>query len=180
MNILACLYFLNAIACSGTGGSPGKSITLFVNHYRVPCTGVGNQLCYLVKKDNASDWEFLYEGIDGFTYEWGKVYELQVEEVKIKKPAADQSPVSYKLIKIVSTKDVPENEVFQLVVKDSEMTAIQKKDSGMSLLGQYPVRCDKPELCNELEQRLSSDGKVICRFRHAADHQAIVLQSIEG
>ena len=179
VNFLVCLYFfLNALACSTTG-SGGKSITLLVNHYRVPCTGVGSQLCYLVKKDNAADWEFLYEGIDGFTYEWGKDYELQVEEIKNKKPVADQPPISYRLIKIVSANDAPEDAVFQLVIKDSEMKAIQKTDDGMSLLGQYPVRCDQPQLCNELERRLSSDPKVTCRFSHASDRRAIVLQSIE-
>jgi hypothetical protein len=179
--LYAGVYFLNALAC-GAGKSEGREIVnMVINHYKVPCVGEGTQLCYLTKKDNQSAWEFLFEGIDGFQYQWGKVYELEVEKSIRKDTKADQSPIAYKLIRIINSKDAPADEPFPLMVKDVDMVAIKKDEKGQfSLLGLYPFSCSSPLVCEELEERLQSQANITGLYQHSADHQSLVLQSLKN
>jgi len=74
------------------------------------CVGVAPMNCYLVKEAGQNDWQFLYNEIDGFEYEPGYEYEIEVVKEKIENPAADQSSIRYILIKVLSkTKKESEN-----------------------------------------------------------------------
>ena len=177
--LLAGYYFL--AACAREVKSEGKEIiTIEVNHYRVPCVGAGTQLCYLTRQDNQAEWEYLFESIIGFQYQWGKIYELEVEKTHRKDVKADQSPISYELVRIVSSKDAPGDEPFALIVKDSDMVAIKKENGQLSLLGQYPLTCSSPALCEELDTRLQSQPNIAGLFQHSADHQSLILQSLKN
>lgn len=175
-------YFFLALACIRAENSASKeTIRLIVNHYRVPCVGAGTQLCYLAKEGGASSWEYLFEGIDGFRYEWGKVYELEVEKSRRKDVKADQSPVSYKLIRVIGSEDAPLDETFPLIVKDPDMVAVRKSDNGeFSLLGQYPLRCASAALCEDLDSRLENAASVTGLFAHSHDYHSLVLQSLKN
>ena len=175
-------YFFLALACIRAENAANKeTIRLIVNHYRVPCVGAGAQLCYLAKEGGASSWEYLFEGIDGFRYEWGKVYELEVEKSRRKDVKADQSPVSYKLIRVIRSEDAPVDEAFPLIVKDADMVAIRKSDNGgLSLLGQYPLRCASDSLCEDLDSRLENAVTVTGLFAHSQDRHSLVLQSLKN
>lgn len=179
--LFASIYFFSALACA-RGTSEGKeTVRMVINHYKVPCVGISSQLCYLFKEGNQSEWEFLYEGIEGFQFEWGKVYELEVEKTKRKNPMADQSAVEYRLIKIISSKNAPTDESFPLTIKDTEMIALVKDVQGAySLLDDYPVRCASPGLCADLENALQSSGNITGLFQHASDYQSLILQSLKN
>lgn len=66
------------------------------------CTGVGRQKCLLVKKGDAKDWEYFYSHIEGFNYEPGYEYQLEVKEEKLEDVPADASSVKYVLVKEIS------------------------------------------------------------------------------
>ncbi len=66
------------------------------------CTGVGPQKCMLVKKGNATDWEYFYSRIEGFNYEEGFEYELDVREIPVENPPADASSIRYELVNVIS------------------------------------------------------------------------------
>lgn len=66
------------------------------------CVGVAPQKCLLVKKGDAKNWEFFYSGIDGFNYEPGYEYVLDVKEEKRENTPADVSSIKYTLVKEVS------------------------------------------------------------------------------
>ena len=66
------------------------------------CTGVGPQKCLLIKKGDAKDWEFFYSNIEGFTYEPGYEYQLEIKEEKRENVPADASSIRYTLVKEVS------------------------------------------------------------------------------
>ncbi len=68
----------------------------------VDCFGVAPQKCMLVKKGDASNWELFYSQIEGFNYEPGYEYVLEVKEEKVEHPAADASSIKYVLVKEVS------------------------------------------------------------------------------
>lgn len=66
------------------------------------CIGVAPQKCFLIKTSEKSDWEFLYSGIEGFNYEPGYEYVLEIKKETVQNPAADQSSVKYILVKEIS------------------------------------------------------------------------------
>ncbi len=66
------------------------------------CVGVMPMKCLLVKKEGKTDWEFFYNAIEGFTYEPGYEYVIEVKKEQTEHPAADQSSLKYTLVKQVS------------------------------------------------------------------------------
>ncbi|MCD7936632.1 MAG: DUF4377 domain-containing protein [Tannerellaceae bacterium] len=74
------------------------------------CTGVGPMKCMLVKTGGHNDWIFMYDQIEGFTYEPGYEYVLEVKQEDRPNPAADQSSKKYVLVKVISkTQKISEN-----------------------------------------------------------------------
>lgn len=66
------------------------------------CTGVVSQKCMLVKKGDAKEWTYFYSKIEGFDYQQGYEYVLDVKEQNVENPPADASSVKYTLVKEVS------------------------------------------------------------------------------
>ena len=182
MKFLVGVCFFSALACIRPKESERKElIILTINHYRVPCVGASTQLCYLSREAAQPAWEFLFEGIDGFRYQWGKIYELEVEKTRRKDVKADQSEIAYKLVRIISSKHAPLDASFSLILKDADMLSVRKADNGeFSLLGQYPVSCNSTTLCEELESKLQTASNIAGLFRHSSDRRSLVLQSLEN
>lgn len=84
-------------ACNG-----GVTKKMTVASEQGDCVGVMPMKCLLVKNDGQTDWEFFYSTIEGFNYEAGYEYVLEVKEEKIESPAADQSALKYTLVKEIS------------------------------------------------------------------------------
>ena len=88
------------------------------------CTGEGQQKCMLVKKGNATDWEYFYSPIEGFNYEEGYEYVLEVKESSVDNPPPGRSSIQYTLIKEVSKiKKTSEN--IPSAIPTAEMTKYQ-------------------------------------------------------
>ncbi|MGL5684091.1 MAG: DUF4377 domain-containing protein [Marinifilaceae bacterium] len=66
------------------------------------CMGVAPQKCMLIKIGDAKDWTYFYSAIEGFTYEPGYEYVLEVKEEKVANAPADASSIKYILKKVVS------------------------------------------------------------------------------
>lgn len=87
-----------------------ETYQITVASQKADCTGVAPQKCFLVKKDGQKDWEFWYSGIEGFNYEEGNEYVLEIKEEKVANPPADAASVKYILVKEVSKlKKISEN-----------------------------------------------------------------------
>lgn len=86
------------VSCKNSAGTE----KLTVASEQGDCMGVAPMKCLLVKKDGQTDWEFFYSGIDGFNYEPGYEYVLEVKVDKIENPAADQSSLKYTFVKELS------------------------------------------------------------------------------
>jgi hypothetical protein len=74
---------------------------LYVGPQRVECTGVGPQLCLLVKTQPDADWEYFHGSIEGFDFEAGYTFKLLVRRTRVENPAADASSIRWRLIKIL-------------------------------------------------------------------------------
>ncbi len=76
--------------------------TVYIAANLVDCQGVGTQKCMLVKENKNDKWEYFYDSINGFTYESGYEYMLEVEIASVNNPPADGSSLAYTLKKIIS------------------------------------------------------------------------------
>ncbi|GAB6119785.1 DUF4377 domain-containing protein [Dysgonomonas termitidis] len=96
LSLLAAALFL------GSCGSSENIQKLTVASSQGDCVGVAPMKCLLVKRDGQTEWEFFYSNIEGFIYEPGYEYVLEVKVEEVEHPAADQSSLKYTLVKEVS------------------------------------------------------------------------------
>ncbi len=82
--------------------SSGNEKTFIVGPQTADCTGVAPMKCLQVKEKPSENWTNFYSNIEGFTYEPGYEYVLQVKTEKIENPPADGSSIKYTLVKQVS------------------------------------------------------------------------------
>lgn len=74
---------------------------MYVANEQMDCVGVAPQKCLQIKLAAQDDWTFFYDSINGFQYEPGFYYKLEVSKSNIKNPAADASSVRYELVKVL-------------------------------------------------------------------------------
>lgn len=77
--------------------------TLYVDSKLADCVGVGPQKCMLIKENPDSDWQMFYDKIEGFDYQEGIQYKIQVMITDVENPPADSSSLKYTLIKILES-----------------------------------------------------------------------------
>lgn len=86
-------------------------VTMFVAPETVDCVGVGPRTCLQVKYNEAEEWSFFYDEIEGFEYEEGFGYELLVDISKVENPPADGASLRYVLVEQIAKIDVSDEEV---------------------------------------------------------------------
>ena len=79
-----------------------ESEQLIIADHKVNCTGAGSQECLLVKRNVSEEWQFFYGGIEGFDYEEGFEYIIEVKVYDVENPPADGSNKRYVLNRIIS------------------------------------------------------------------------------
>jgi comEA protein len=86
----------------------------------------------LIKDDETNEERFLYSNIEGFKYEEGFKYKLEIEISKLKKPIIDGSSMKYKLIKVIYKNKVDTSSTLnnqKKEIKAQNIEPIQKQDS---------------------------------------------------
>ena len=64
--------------------------------------GVAPQRCLLVREGDEQSWSLFYSRIEGFDYEEGYEYVLNVQKTPVNNPPADVSSIRYTLVNILS------------------------------------------------------------------------------
>lgn len=101
--LLFAVFMLMFAQCSVQTPTDSNVKTLIVSSEQRDCdAGAGTMKCMLVKENEDNDWENFYNNINGFTYEPGYEYVLQVSTQKVDNPAADTSSLRYTLVKQIS------------------------------------------------------------------------------
>ena len=98
------------------------------------CQGTTSGKCMLVKAPGKKEYELFYDQIEGFTYEEGYKYTLQVKADTLKDMAADAFRIKYTLIKILSKTiavqtqegDIKIFQVFEETAPCDEVTGTKK------------------------------------------------------
>ena len=81
--------------------------------------------CYQVKwTEDQDDWEYIYNEIEGFTYEPGYVYKLFVSKKVIDNPPTDASSLQFSLIRVLEKEAVCKNPV----TKAEVLKLLKQKD----------------------------------------------------
>ncbi len=107
----------------GSCSNSGKTEKLTVASQQGDCIGVAPMKCFLVKKEGQNEWEFLYNNIEGFNYEPGYEYVLEVKVDSVANPAADQSSLKYTLVKQISkdqktSENLPQVQVDEVIQEE--------------------------------------------------------------
>jgi hypothetical protein len=102
--LLAAALVLAACNTDGAVVDPGELAveTLYIAAHKVPCSGEGITQCLLVRRDPQAEWQYFYDGIEGFVYVEGFTYTLRVAVTEIPNPPADGSSRAYRLLEVVS------------------------------------------------------------------------------
>lgn len=146
-------------ACTSCGHAPGgnkaeSSLRMHIYPYKIPCTGEQPGLCLLTGKKGTPP-EFLYEPIEGFSYQWGYWYELDVDTTHLDKPMADGSSIRYKLQSIRQKTFFSDS--FSLPLKTDGQTMVIKKDGHCSFFNDINMQLNG----RGCEQLMKADSAVV-------------------
>jgi len=128
----ALLLCLLPVLFSGTTIAV-ETTTLTVAASRSDCVGVGPRRCLQVKRAGSERFELFYDAIDGFDYQPGYQYRLQVSITEVANPPADASSLRYQLVNIIDKTPVANSPEQTLWVLQSYITggAIQSVPDGV-------------------------------------------------
>ncbi|WP_175910382.1 DUF4377 domain-containing protein [Burkholderia metallica] len=81
----------------------GKPVTrtVYVAPQSARCTGVAPMECLQVRSSPNEPWSLWYAGIEGFAYQPGYLYTLEVDEYRVAQPPADGSSIRWVLKRVV-------------------------------------------------------------------------------
>lgn len=108
--------------------------TIFVGPVLVDCEGEGPQKCMLVKENPQDEYQLFYDQIEGFDYEEGYEYELEVEAAQIENPPAGGSSLKWTLVRILNKQSVP-------VAAEGEIKTIYVGSEMVDCEGVAPQKC---------------------------------------
>ena len=80
-----------------------------IGPYTKRCQGFVEQDCYLEYNEDSERWEFFYESIQGFDFELGFVYTLEVRLEDRGTEIQDVGRYAYHLITVVEKKKAPDD-----------------------------------------------------------------------
>lgn len=166
---LILITLASTLAACGTDGDtepgtgPEDTARLEIAHYLVPCVGVDRQLCML-STDADGAQSLMYEGVEGFDFEWGQRTTIDVRIEQIANPPADGSSRRLILEDIVQSK--VDRTAFDLILEGGDLVYTAH---GLSLLGLIDVECATVELCASIRSQMGNPLSVKARAGTAPD-----------
>lgn len=157
-------------SCSNDDDS-SRIVNMRINHYQNTGMALSPVLTLLVQEDNAigtNNWNRFYDGIEGFNYVPGKIYNLSVKVEKINNPPADGSSLKYTLLKVKSIQEVNNETPFDVDLKINGENFVTT-NSGYKLLNRIEIDCNA--LCDELETSLHNKHLVVGTFKRISDNK---------
>ncbi len=119
--------------------------------------------CMLYKENPSDEWSYFYERIEGFEYEEGYEYELEVMVIQIANTPSDTSSLNYKLVKIVSKQKE------QSIAQQLPLDASKPQDDIMTIHYQalsrgsfFQVTIDKDRIEKTADRSLTNKSTIKC------------------
>ncbi|MDX1413703.1 MAG: META domain-containing protein, partial [Candidatus Promineifilaceae bacterium] len=168
--ILTLLVFgMLLAACGGEPATvepdtPQENVkTVYVGPELVDCEGAGPQKCMQIKENPQDDYSLFYDQIEGFDFEEGYEYELQVKEEDVENPPADASSIKWTLVEVVNKTPVQQTES----TPDSAEAELPPEGEIVTMyVGPEEVECVGvgPQTC--LQVKLSPDSEYTLFYDH--------------
>lgn len=156
-------------------GSVTKILSMKLQPYLSPCTGMMQVLCKQVTFEGQVKPGLFYDNIAGFDFHWGHSYQLKVKVKEIESPLQDASALEYQLVKIISDKeDVIGTKYNFKRVNLTERTFYQQ-DNHYFFLGSR-FECALEVNCEKLISLNNSGALVNVTFEYAGDSSIKLLQ----
>lgn len=133
------------------------------------CVGAGPQKCLFVKKDKQPDWQFFYSSIEGFNYEEGYEYVIDVKEEKRENVPADASSIKYILVKEISktqktSEGLPLNKQGSPQV-NGQVISIESTSVGRgAAAGQFEVSVVKIKVTSSSDPEIKQGDIIYCEL----------------
>lgn len=167
--ILSAFSLLFILSCSS---NDVETSNLRINHHQQPTDGFYRHLAFLVQEKQeigTSTWKYFHEVIEGFEYESGYIYDLQVYKVKIEHPLEDASNVRYVLKNLVRKSKVSGETSFTIALKGEPQIDLPgfvtgNRETGFRILDKINIDCNI--LCEELGEVLENQDEVKGVFTH--------------
>lgn len=148
------LFLIAITTLLASCNTPKDTVKMTVASEKRTAMGVGPMEVLQVKEGDAKDWSFFYSNIEGFTFEEGYEYVLEVKKEKVEAPVpADASSIKYILVKEVSkTKKTSENMLESIPVPakfqwTAKVVSIEDTTAGRGAAeGQFPIKVLKLEV----------------------------------
>ena len=109
--VMIALLFLSACGVENPFSllvDEGEHIEIItIGPYTERCQGFIEQDCYLEYNKESGQWEFFYEGIQGFDFEPGYIYTLEVRLEDRGTEIQDVGRYAYHLVKVIEKKKAP-------------------------------------------------------------------------
>lgn len=166
--ILLAALCASLAACGNAEQSDSSVKELTVASYKRPCTGVGDQLCLLIKSDAGEAWQTYYDGIAGFTFAWGREQRLLVQETVIANPPADASSSQLTLVAVTHIKEDASGSEYVLSNVTLGVGALAHDGAGIYRLYGEPFACAPATDCATLLLLNGSNHRVDMRFTYAS------------
>lgn len=145
--------------------------------HKAACASDKAKLCYVLQT-NETETALLYENIEGFNWQWGKRYVIDVEELEAPEPPVDGPFKIYKLVEIVDQQPAPEGSTFEMDIDREFLNP--GTDCVFSLMGTKFTTRDQ-NTCDLLNLAISARGIITARFSHTSSaDKPLLLESIQS
>jgi len=159
---------LGAVAACDLMGLLGPTRrTYLVDHHPAECQGEALSLCLLVKEAGDQDYDFMYDGIEGFVHEWGFVYTIEVDEHRVRNPPADGSSVRRVLRRVVSKQRVPSATQFDIRLTSLDGRVEEVAPDHYRIYWSTEFTCLDVS-CAELRAQIDAGAQLGFRFEYPA------------
>lgn len=138
---------------------------IYLNHHKIECQGEALLLCMLSKSELNEDWQYFYDGIEGFNFEWGYTYKLRVKVTEISNPPADGSSVEYSLLEVLKKEKALHTETFDYFTRYSSSTITKISENTYQILGEKTFNCSAPD-CSSIDSLVAQESAILFEFTH--------------
>jgi len=170
--VFLTFFGMNSCNLEGEENKEKEEVRMRINHFKQTAFGVSPQLVLLVQEANeigGEEWEYFYNGIEGFEYEYGYVYIISVKKETVDNPPQDASFVNYILQNIISKEKIDLSETFEIKLKWGGHNFVNNTGNQYTLLNELPINCY--ELCQDLAHGLENEEELTGTFSHALNNE---------
>ena len=173
--LIVPLLFTILSCDSDNDNNNSQVVNLKIDHFQQPAISLDVLLVFRVQEEEkigTDNWTNFYNTIEGFSYELGNTYLLQVEKETIKNPPQDASSVKYVLKEVIEKQPTNTSQQFQVKLK-SEMMHPQpfitgNTFEGFKLLNKINIDCNN--FCDSIEEIIEMNAEVSGIFTHTSNN----------